>query len=86
VTPRNVFFLIPKKNQEDSYWPRLYAGSAKQSFVKTDFSRWRDEDDEDEEVAPNLPDFSQFGGNMPNMDFSNFAAGGEGDSDDEEDG
>ena len=50
VSPRSIVLVLQKK--ESAWWPRLTAG-AKPNFLKTDFSRWKDEDDEEEE-APGM--------------------------------
>jgi prostaglandin-E synthase len=44
-------FVIQKKEQDEAYWPRLLKASGKPHFLKTDFARWKDEDDEEEEGA-----------------------------------
>ncbi|KAI1300736.1 hypothetical protein EDD11_005959 [Mortierella claussenii] len=63
ANPRNIFFTLIKKEQDD-WWPRLNKGSKKLNFVKTDFARWKDEDDEDDEPEANQP--MDMGG-MPGM-------------------
>jgi hypothetical protein len=60
--------VIYKKGGETAgYWPRLLKQSGRVNYLKTDFSKWVDEDEEDEEEA-NPAD--QFGG----MDFSSLMA------------
>lgn len=46
---RTIFFTLMKKNPSASFWPRLTKESKKFHFVKTDFNRWRDEDDSDQD-------------------------------------
>ncbi|KAJ3070881.1 hypothetical protein HDU98_006114 [Podochytrium sp. JEL0797] len=74
ITGRSIVFVLYKAAKEQPYWPRLLKSSAgKPHFLKTDFSRWKDEDEEDEEeeAAPAGPggpggpggfDMSQFSG------------------------
>lgn len=64
VTARNIFFIIIKKEKEQPYWPRLLETKGKIHYLKTDFGRWKDEDDEDDDVANPMEgiDFSQFNG------------------------
>ncbi|EPZ32907.1 HSP20-like chaperone [Rozella allomycis CSF55] len=81
ISDRNIQFILKKQN-EGPYWPRLLNDKSKKHYIKTDFTRWVDEDEEDEKTAPPQDfDFS-------NMDFSQFAqqagVGDEADSDDEE--
>ncbi|KAJ7390020.1 Prostaglandin E synthase 3 (Cytosolic) [Desmophyllum pertusum] len=44
ITAREVTFNIMKK-EEGPYWPRLHKEGKKPSFLHTDFSKWKDEDD-----------------------------------------
>ncbi|RUP17645.1 HSP20-like chaperone [Jimgerdemannia flammicorona] len=71
LTARNLHFIIYKKGKM-GYWPRLLKNKNKPHFLKTDFAKWRDEDDEDDEAGPEGQD--AFGG----MDFSSImnSAGG----------
>lgn len=48
VRPRNVQFHITKKDKEADWWPRLLKDKTKEkNQVKTDWSRFVDEDEED---------------------------------------
>ncbi|RKO92626.1 HSP20-like chaperone, partial [Blyttiomyces helicus] len=48
VTARNITFVIAKKEVGQPYWPRLLSPLAgKPHYLKTDFSKWRDEDDDE---------------------------------------
>ncbi|KAJ3195495.1 hypothetical protein HK101_011931 [Irineochytrium annulatum] len=58
ITARNLTFVIAKKEQGEEYWPRLLKQAGKNNFLKTDFSKWKDEDEEEE--APPGMDMSQF--------------------------
>jgi hypothetical protein len=49
-------FFIPyhfqkKKDLKSEYWPRLTKGKAKNTFLKTDFSKWVDEDKQNGDTA-----------------------------------
>ena len=85
-TGQNLFFIIRKA--EPGYWPRLLTQKEKMRWLKTDFGRWKDEDEEDEEEASPFMNgnpfgdmmgmgMDQFGGGMQNFDLP-------ADSDDEE--
>lgn len=63
-TDRHIICLLERK-EAGPYWPRLTLNSHKPIFVKTDFAKWKDEDEEDDTKD------SQFG----NMDWSNIAGG-----------
>ena len=56
-TGRGFAFVIKKQEPEAPYWPRLLKQSGKQHWLKTDFSKWKDED-EDDDVNVDAP----FGG------------------------
>lgn len=72
TTGRETILVIAKKDTTKSYWPRLLKDKTKQFWLKTDFARWKDEDDDDDEPI----DSNAMGG----FDFSQFANlnGGEG--------
>jgi hypothetical protein len=63
-TGQHVAFVI-KKEESGPYWPRLLKQSGKFSWLKTDFNKWKDEDEEEEVVAPGAE--SPFGGDMASM-------------------
>ncbi|KAI9018465.1 HSP20-like chaperone [Hyaloraphidium curvatum] len=94
ITPRSCYFVLKKKEADQSWWPRLVKGAKNPFFVKTDFSRWKDEDDEDEDAKGNPfdMDFSQFSnigggaGAAPLGGGPPAGAMGDFDSDDEEEG
>ncbi|XP_048756972.1 uncharacterized protein LOC125667491 isoform X1 [Ostrea edulis] len=48
VLPRNVPFVI-KKKEEGHFWPRLIKDKVKVHWIRTDFNKWKDEDDSDYE-------------------------------------
>lgn len=45
---RNFEFVLTKK-QEGPYWPRLTKENKKFHWLKSDFNKWKDEDDTDDE-------------------------------------
>lgn len=72
--------VILKKDKKLEYWPRLTKEKAKNAFLKTDFSKWVDEDEQDGEPAiAEEPDLDMGGmggmgglggmGGMGGMDF-----------------
>jgi len=70
ITPRNAFFVLIKEEKDKEYWPRLLEDKGKVHYLKTDFGRWKDEDDDDDVPNPMEGlDFSQFTGmgGMPGM-------------------
>jgi prostaglandin-E synthase len=70
ITPRNAFFVLIKEEKGKEYWPRLLEDKGKVHYLKTDFGRWKDEDDDDDVPNPMEGlDFSQFTGmgGMPGM-------------------
>lgn len=71
VWPRNIPVVVVKK-EDGPYWPRLLKENKKQHWLKTDFEKWRDEDDSDAEG----PDDSQLEDMMSKL--GNFNAGGAG--------
>ncbi|TPX36524.1 hypothetical protein SmJEL517_g01188 [Synchytrium microbalum] len=69
ITARSLVFVITKKEQDVEWWPRLLKKSGKTPhYIKTDFSKWRDEDDEEAEGGAGGE-----GGNPFDMDFSQFS-------------
>ncbi|KAJ1961922.1 p23 chaperone protein wos2, partial [Dispira parvispora] len=65
-TKRNIFLVLDKKEHDKPYWPRLQQGKTRPNFLKTDFSKWKDEDEEDEEEEGGMPGMGGAGG-MPGM-------------------
>jgi len=54
ITGRNIYFELMKTEESSSWWPRLLKDSSKRHWLKTDFNKWKDEDDtEDEAEEPN---------------------------------
>ena len=67
-SPRDVEFVLRKKELKGEYWPRLLEDSKKMHFLKTNFDKWVDEDEQDgapdEDVAGmgGMPDMAGMGG------------------------
>jgi len=62
LNSRSLVVLLRKKESKSEYWPRLTKEKIRTAFVKTDFSKWVDEDEQD--------------GNPTSIDESDFAGGG----------
>jgi hypothetical protein len=45
---RNIALSVEKETTGAKFWPRLQKSAGKLSFVKTDFSKYVDEDEDDE--------------------------------------
>ncbi|XP_067933740.1 co-chaperone protein daf-41-like [Watersipora subatra] len=50
VNSRNIPMVLFRK-EEGPYWPRLLKSKTKVHWLKTDFDKWKDEDETDEEDA-----------------------------------
>uniref|UniRef100_A0A0B7BUD2 CS domain-containing protein n=1 Tax=Arion vulgaris TaxID=1028688 RepID=A0A0B7BUD2_9EUPU len=84
TTGRGVTFVLSKKEENLGFWPRLLKDSKKVHYLKTDFEKWRDEDDSevDDRDDLNLDEMMQSmgglqGGGAPDL-------GDNEDSDDED--
>lgn len=68
----SISFILRKKNLNAEYWPRLTKEKVKLHFLKTDFDKWRDEDEQDDEEESTengyLPE--GFGQEGQNIDLS----------------
>merc|ERR1712025_1047709 len=82
---REIFFDLLKKDDSMGFWPRLLKDSKKPHYLKTDFTRWKDEDDSDVEEQENfnLDDMMSSMGGMPGG-MPGMGGEDEEDSDDEE--
>ena len=70
-TGQHLSLIFEKVDKEQPYWPRLLAAAGKHRWLKTDFSKWRDEDDDGEDEAePLQPPF-----NMNSEMFQNAGGG-----------
>ena len=72
VAPRAIYLQL-KKKEEGPFWPRLLKDTRKQPFVRTDFSRWIDEDEDEDDTKDKF--------NFDNMDFSSLGGDGKYDMD-----
>ena len=72
MNTRSLSLVIRKKDLKSEYWPRLTKEKVKNAFLKTDFSKWVDEDEQDgEAVVPEDldPGMGGMGGMGGGMDF-----------------
>ncbi|KAI0639001.1 HSP20-like chaperone [Trametes polyzona] len=68
LTSRSFNLLIRKKEKKAEYWPRLTKEKVRTQFIKTDFSKWVDEDEQEGDAAALDEDFDMGGmGGMPGM-------------------
>lgn len=45
---KSLYLVLRKKEKKEEYWPRLSKDKVRLHNVKTDFDKWRDEDEQDE--------------------------------------
>ncbi|KAH9177093.1 HSP20-like chaperone [Lactarius sanguifluus] len=69
LTSRSVVLNLRKKVLEQEYWPRLTKDKVKSPYIKTDFSKWVDEDEQESPSAAldEEMNFGGMGGGMPGM-------------------
>ncbi|KAJ7748498.1 HSP20-like chaperone [Mycena maculata] len=66
LTTRSLYLILRKKEQQAEFWPRLTKEKVKNAYIKTDFSKWVDEDEQDGPEAKDDEDLeSAMGGGMP---------------------
>ncbi|PFH54712.1 hypothetical protein AMATHDRAFT_72472 [Amanita thiersii Skay4041] len=84
LTSRSFNLIIRKKEKKLEYWPRLTKEKVKTPFVKTDFSKWVDEDEQDGAIKDLDDDFDGMGAGLGgSMDFQRMMANmGKGDAPD----
>lgn len=58
VTGREITFVVAKAEDSYGFWPRLLSDSKKVHYLKTDFDKWKDEDDTDGEEGGNNENFN----------------------------
>ncbi|KAG8220170.1 HSP20-like chaperone [Butyriboletus roseoflavus] len=75
LTSRSFAAVIRKKETQSEFWPRLTKEKLKTPFIKTDFSKWVDEDEQD--GNPNMDEDFGVGG-IPGMDDGMRGMGGMG--------
>lgn len=69
---KSLYLILRKKETKEEYWPRLSKDKIRLHNVKTDFDKWRDEDEQDD-----LEDLSGgMDGGMGGMDPSMLSAMG----------
>ncbi|KAF8499022.1 HSP20-like chaperone [Russula emetica] len=56
LTSRALIFNLRKKDLEHEYWTRLTKDKLKSPYIKTDFSKWVDEDEQEGTGATNFDD------------------------------
>ncbi|KAJ3385359.1 hypothetical protein HDU92_003096 [Lobulomyces angularis] len=66
-SPREIFIILKKKEKDAAWWPKLLEGP-KPHFLKTDFVRWKDEDEEEEDTPASRND-------LAGMDFQKMMGG-----------
>jgi hypothetical protein len=80
LNSRSLNLVLRKKVKQSEYWPRLTKDKAKNAFLKTDFSKWVDEDEQGatgdvpDEPEPDMGDMGMGGlpggmGGPGGMDF-----------------
>jgi hypothetical protein len=69
LTSRALVFNLRKKDLEHEYWPRLTKDKLKSPYIKTDFSKWVDEDEQEGTASTDVDDDPGMGGmgGMPGM-------------------
>lgn len=85
ITKRQLAFVI-KKKEDGPFWPRLLKSLDKVNFLKTDFDKWKDEEDsedEEEDVNQNFEDMMKKMGDASGKESEANEADSE-DSDDED--
>ncbi|QRW05777.1 heat shock protein HSP20-like chaperone [Ceratobasidium sp. AG-Ba] len=68
LTTRHLVAVLRKKENKLEYWPRLTKEKIRYQYIKTDFSKWVDEDEQDGDKAALDDDLDMGGmGGMPGM-------------------
>ncbi|KAJ7139557.1 HSP20-like chaperone [Mycena epipterygia] len=66
LTTRSLYLVLRKKEQQAEFWPRLTKEKVKNAYIKTDFSKWVDEDEQEGPEAKDDEDLEgAMGGGMP---------------------
>lgn len=63
-----TFELVLAKKEEGPYWPRLIKEKTKAHWLKSDFNKWKDEEDTDDESSP--PDLEEVRLIQINLNFN----------------
>lgn len=64
---RNIQLILIKKEKDQPWWPRVLKTSVKQHWLKTDFTKWKDEDDVEDESPMDMGMPGMGGMGMPGM-------------------
>jgi len=67
LSTRSLYLVLRKKEQKAEFWPRLTKEKVKNAYIKTDFSKWVDEDEQDGEAAKDDADLEDAMGGMGGM-------------------
>ncbi|KAJ6569631.1 HSP20-like chaperone [Mycena capillaripes] len=67
LTTRSLYLVLRKKEQQAEFWPRLTKEKVKNAYIKTDFSKWVDEDEQDGPEAKDDEDVDSAMGGMGGM-------------------
>ncbi|CAK5264985.1 unnamed protein product [Mycena citricolor] len=73
LSTRSFYLVLRKKEQKAEFWPRLTKEKVRNAYLKTDFSKWVDEDEQDGPEAREDEDLESamggmgMGGGMPGM-------------------
>ncbi|KAF9478724.1 HSP20-like chaperone [Pholiota conissans] len=69
LNSRSFNLVLRKKDKQSEYWPRLTKEKVKNAFLKTDFSKWVDEDEQADAPEDAPEDMDPMGGmgGMPGM-------------------
>ncbi|KAL1407073.1 p23 chaperone protein wos2 [Vanrija albida] len=62
VTSRAIVLVLRKKELNAEYWPRLTKEKPNRNWIKTDFSKWVDEDEQDEAADVDVGGMGDMGG------------------------
>ncbi|TXT08230.1 uncharacterized protein COLE_05154 [Cutaneotrichosporon oleaginosum] len=69
LNSRHLMLVLRKKEAQAEYWPRLTKEKPNRNWIKTDFSKWVDEDEQDGEEEVDT-------GGMGGMDMASMMGGG----------
>ncbi|KAK0465013.1 HSP20-like chaperone [Desarmillaria tabescens] len=69
LNTRSLFLTLRKKEKKEEFWPRITKEKVRNAFLKTDFSKWVDEDEQDGVAVEAEDDMEAMGGmgGMPGM-------------------
>ncbi|KAG8978930.1 hypothetical protein FRB90_008249 [Tulasnella sp. 427] len=67
INSRDISLILRKKSKKLEFWPRLTKEKLKIPFIKTDFSKWVDEDEQEGEALKPDDDFDPDMGGMGGM-------------------